>query len=84
MELRTHADVHSFLDAAGPLLLRDEARHNLIFAICTTLVEAPAAYPGFRLWTVESGGESVGAALMTPPFNPRLRHWWRREWSCPA
>ncbi len=69
MELRTHADVHSFLDAAGPLLLRDEARHNLIFAICTTLVEAPAAYPGFRLWTVESGGESVGAVLMTPPFN---------------
>jgi predicted GNAT family acetyltransferase len=69
VQLRTHADVDSFLDAAGPLLLRDEARHNLIFGICTTLVDAPAAYPGFRLWTVESGGESVVAALMTPPFN---------------
>ena len=69
VELRAHDGVPSFLDAAGPLLLRDEARHNLIFGICATLVEAPAAYPVCHLWTVESAGESVGAALMTPPFN---------------
>jgi predicted GNAT family acetyltransferase len=69
VELQTHADVDAFLRAASPLLLRDEARHNLIFGICTTLVQAPTAYPGFRLWTVEVGGEGVWAALMTPPFN---------------
>jgi uncharacterized protein len=69
VELRGHDDVQSFLDAAGNLLLRDEARHNLIFGICATLREAPAAYPDFRLWSVDGDGEVLGAALMTPPFN---------------
>jgi predicted GNAT family acetyltransferase len=69
VELRGHDDVQSFLDTAGNLLLRDEARHNLIFGICATLTEAPAAYPDFRLWSVDTGGEVLGAALMTPPFN---------------
>jgi len=69
MQLRAHEDVPLFLDAAGPHLLRDEARHNLIFGICTTLVETPAAYPVFHLWTVERGRETVAVALMTLPFN---------------
>jgi predicted GNAT family acetyltransferase len=69
VELRTHPDVESFLDAAGPLLRRDEARHNLIFGICATLREAPGAYPDFQLWSVDRSGEVVGAALRTPPFN---------------
>ena len=49
--------------------MRDEARHNLIFGICGTLLEAPDAYRGFHLWTVENGGDVVWAGLMTPPFN---------------
>lgn len=69
MKLRAHDDVRSFLDAASPLLLRDEARHNLVFGICSTLVEAPDAYATFHLWTLESEGEVVWVALMTPPFN---------------
>jgi predicted GNAT family acetyltransferase len=69
MELEPHADVDSFLNAAGSLLLRDEARHNLMFGICATLREAPDAHPVVNLWSVESGGDVVGAALMTPPFN---------------
>jgi uncharacterized protein len=69
MKLHAHEDVRSFLDAASPLLLRDEARHNLIFGICSTLLEAPDAYPAFHLWTVESGGNVAWAGLMTPPFN---------------
>jgi uncharacterized protein len=69
MELRTHPDVESFLDVAGPLLLRDEPRHNLIFGICDTLREAPDVHPEVHLWSVESVREVVGAALMTPPFN---------------
>ncbi len=59
----------AFLDAASPLLLRDEARHNLIFGICSTLVEAPDAYPAFHLWTVESSGDVMWAGVMTPPLN---------------
>jgi predicted GNAT family acetyltransferase len=69
MELRTHADVGSFLEAAGGLLLRDEARHNLMFGICATLRDAPDAYRHFHLWTVERGDQVLGAAIMTPPFN---------------
>jgi uncharacterized protein len=69
MNLVAHDDVQSFLEAAGPVLLRDEARHNLIYGICSTLVEAPDAHPEFHLWTVESQGEPVLAMLMTPPYN---------------
>lgn len=69
MELRELDSADSFLAAASPLLLADEARHNLIFGICATLVEAPDVYPAFRLWTIEDAGAVVGAGLMTPPFN---------------
>jgi uncharacterized protein len=69
VELVAHKKVQSFLDAARPVLLRDEARHNLIYGICSTLVEAPDAYPDFHLWTVESQGEPVVVMLMTPPYN---------------
>jgi predicted GNAT family acetyltransferase len=69
MQFRTHADVDSFLGAADSLLRRDEPRHNLMFGICATLREAPDAHPEVSMWSVESGGDVVGAALMTPPFN---------------
>jgi uncharacterized protein len=68
MRLVAHPDVTAFLAAAGPLLAADEARHNLIYGICSTLRDAPEVYPHARLWTVE-GDEIVGALLMTPPFN---------------
>jgi predicted GNAT family acetyltransferase len=69
MDLLAHEDVQSFLDAAGPVLLRDEPRHNLMYGICATLAEVPDAFPTFHLWTVESEGEPVLALLMTPPYN---------------
>ncbi len=69
MRLRAHEDVRSFLGAASPLLMLDEARHNLVYGICRTLLEAPNRYAAFHLWTLESGREVVWAALMTPPFN---------------
>ncbi len=68
MELREHADVAAFLAAAGPLLAADEPRHNLIFGICSTLVDAPDAYAEAYFWTVEDD-ETVAALLRTPPFN---------------
>jgi predicted GNAT family acetyltransferase len=79
MELRDHDHPDSFLAAASPLLLTDEARHNLIFGICATLAESPDAYPTFHLWTVEDDGDTIGGAVMTPPFNlvvgkPRSAH----------
>jgi predicted GNAT family acetyltransferase len=58
-----------FLERTRPLLLSDEARHNLILGIAGTLVEHPDAYRAAYLWLVERDGEAVSAGLMTPPFN---------------
>jgi predicted GNAT family acetyltransferase len=69
VELVAHDDVRSFLEAARPVVLADEARHNLIYGICATVTEAPEAFPDFHLWTVVSAGRPVLALLMTPPWN---------------
>jgi predicted GNAT family acetyltransferase len=69
MQLRDHAAATDFLDAASPVLSADEARHNLGFGICATLIASPQTYESFHLWTVEDSGAVVAAALMTPPFN---------------
>lgn len=68
MQLEEHADAAAFLEAAAPVLGADEARHNLIYGICSTLVDAPHAYPEAHLWTV-TDGEPLAAASWTPPFN---------------
>ena len=68
MELREHAGVTAFLAAAGKLLAADEPRHNLIYGICSTLIDTPDAYPEAYFWTVDDG-ETVAALLRTPPFN---------------
>jgi uncharacterized protein len=66
---RTLSDARAFLDAAGPLLLADEARHNLQLGIVGTLLATPDRYQEKRFWVVDDGGEPVAAALRTPPFN---------------
>jgi GNAT superfamily N-acetyltransferase len=68
MQLEEHADPSAFLDAAAPVLDADEARHNLIYGICSTLIDVPDAYPDSHLWTV-TDGDAVGAGVLTPPFN---------------
>ena len=69
MNVRRFDDAGTFLDAASPLLLADEARHNLIFGIAGTLRDHPSHYPEYALWLAEDGPEIVGAALRTPPHN---------------
>ena len=44
-------DVGAFLDEAAPLLLADEARHNLILGIAGTIAGAPDLYPERRFWS---------------------------------
>ncbi|HEX6763411.1 MAG TPA: GNAT family N-acetyltransferase [Gaiellaceae bacterium] len=72
MRVEAHESVEHFLSRSQSLLLADEARHNLILGICSTLVTAPSVYPVFHLWTVERDGKCVAAAAMTPPFNLAL------------
>jgi uncharacterized protein len=69
MNVRTLDDPTEFLEAASPLLLADEARHNLILGLAGTIRDTPGLYRERRLWLVEDGGDVLGAALRTPPFN---------------
>jgi predicted GNAT family acetyltransferase len=70
MQVRRLSDASEFLAAASPLLLEDEARHNLLLGLAGTLRDRPGYYREFRLWLVEGGGGGiVGAALQTPPFS---------------
>ena len=69
MDVCRIADPAVFLEAAAPLLLADEARHNLLLGLATTLRDHPTVYPVRRLWLVQDGDEVVGAALRTPPHN---------------
>jgi uncharacterized protein len=69
VDVRRLDDPAAFLAAASPLLLEDEARHNLILGIAATLRDEPEHYPERRLWLVEKASEVVGAALQTPPHN---------------
>ena len=66
-------DPRSFLEAAAPLLLADEARNNLILGIAGTLRDHPRLYDDFGLWLVESKHRVVAAALQTPPYTHRAR-----------
>ena len=55
MNVRRLDDAAAFLDAAGPLLLSDEARHNLVLGIAGTLRDHPSVYEEYflpRRWPV--------------------------------
>jgi hypothetical protein len=63
-------DAGAFLEVAGPLLLADEPRNNLILGICSTLVEHPDRFGEKRFWVVtDAAGEAAAAAMRTPPYN---------------
>jgi uncharacterized protein len=69
MKVRSVEDPVAFLHAVEPLLLTDEARHNLLLGICGRLAAGPDDAPDFRLWVVKEEGEVVAAAGQTPPWN---------------
>src|SRR4029078_11952751 len=69
VNVRRVEDPAAFLEAASTLLLAAEPRHTLSLGIAATLRDHPAHYPEYGLWLAEDGGETVGAALRTPPHN---------------
>ena len=69
MEVARLDDAAAFLAEAEPLLLADEARHNLILGIAGTIRDSPDHYPTRSLWLVRDEGEVAAAALRTPPYN---------------
>jgi uncharacterized protein len=68
MEVVQLADPVEFLRRAGPLLLADEARHNLILGLAGTLRDQPGRYADYVLLVVEDEGTACAAALRTLPF----------------
>lgn len=69
MQVRRFDDAQAFRETATPYLVRDEARHNLLLGISSTLVQKPGLHELFDLWVVSDGGEVSGAAVRTPPLN---------------
>ena len=69
MLVRRFDDARAFREAATPYLATDEARHNLILGISSTLVQKPGLHELFDLWLVSEGDDVTGAALRTPPLN---------------
>jgi len=69
MQVVRPADARAFLELAAPLLVRDEARHNLILGIAGTAAEHPDAYAEIHLWVATDAGAPVAAALRTPPHH---------------
>jgi uncharacterized protein len=69
MEVTKVDDAGAFLTEAEPLLLADEARHNLLLGIAGTIRDSPELYPERRFWLVRDDDRPVGAALRTPPHN---------------
>jgi GNAT superfamily N-acetyltransferase len=62
--------VAAYATAVKPFLLGDEARHNLMLGVTSTLERLPNLYPEAYFWLVrDEAGELVGAAQHTPPFN---------------
>ena len=51
-----------FLERAAPLLLADEARHNLILGVAATVRDVPGAYSDAGFWLVDGA-----AAMRTRP-----------------
>ena len=69
MLVRRFDDPVAFQEVATPYLVRDEARHNLLLGVSTTLIQRPDLYEAFDLWVVSDGDEVTGAALRTHPLN---------------
>ena len=62
-------DPRRFVEEAGPLLLEDEARHNLLISIGQAVVDVPESYSEHHLFVVVDDGRVVQAAGLTPPFH---------------
>lgn len=69
MELFTFQDVPAFSAAVAPFLARHEAENNLMLGIIDFGIKNPAAAADWEMAAVMDGGESVLAALRTPPQN---------------
>ncbi|CAG1001355.1 hypothetical protein ANRL4_03172 [Anaerolineae bacterium] len=67
MNFMRHADAHSFLEIAQPVLMRNEARNNLMLGITIILKTQPDRFKSRPYLVTVQEGEALTAAYMTPP-----------------
>lgn len=72
MEVVEFEDPREYRALVSPLLLRSEARHNLLLGVIGTLTDRPDVYPEYRLWCVWEDRNPVAVAVRTPPHNVLL------------
>jgi predicted GNAT family acetyltransferase len=69
VNVRRFEDVQAFVERVEPFLMQDEAAHNLILGLCSTLLLTDTYPIPPYLGCCEVDGEIVGVALRTPPYN---------------
>lgn len=69
MNVRRFDDVGAFLERVEPYLMRNEAAHNLILGLCSTLMTSNRFPHPPYLACCEAGDAITGVALRTPPNN---------------
>lgn len=69
IEVERFKDVERFIETAGSYLIRQEAAHNLIFGVCTTLMTNPDYYGEVYLAVAHGRRGVVGVAMRTGTHN---------------
>lgn len=70
MKVYRYQDATQFYDRVKDYLLRDEALHNWLLALCHGLIHNPESFEEKPLLaTVEAEGDIVAVAMRTPPRN---------------
>jgi len=69
IEIQRFETATGLRDAAEAFLIRNEAHHNLILGLIDRLARAPRFYDSIPYFAAaREDGETVAAAVMTPPF----------------
>ena len=73
LDVRLHADVHAFLERAGPWLTRTEREHGLLLGVANEVLAGALHYRPPLYWaTIEDDAARqpiVGCAFRTPPHH---------------
>jgi predicted GNAT family acetyltransferase len=68
MQIETHRDAKEYWAKVRDFVLRREAENCMAIGTTQTIIDQPERYPTYHLFSIENGGNTVGAGWMTPPF----------------
>src|SRR5690242_11440989 len=69
MNVRRHASAAEYLEQAGPVLRTKPVGNQLVIGVAQQVAREPGRYGADNyFFSVEDGGEIIGAALQTAPW----------------